>query len=42
MLKRSIRKENITIVNIYTSNIGTLIYIKLILTNIKKKLAVTQ
>jgi len=35
MIRRSIRQENITIINIYTHNIKALNYIKQILTEVK-------
>ena len=42
MIKGSIQKEDITIINIYESNIGALWYVRQILTSIKGKLTVTQ
>ena len=37
MIKGSIQKEDITIINIYTLNIGTQQYIRQMLTNMKEK-----
>ena len=37
MIKRSIQEEDITIINIYASNIGAPQYIRQTLTNIKEK-----
>ena len=42
MIKRSIQEEDITIVNIYTPNIGAPQYIRQTLADIKEKLTVTQ
>ena len=42
MIKGSIQKEDITIVNIYAPNIGAPQYIRQMLTAIKGKLTVTQ
>ena len=42
MIKGSTQEEDITIVNIYAPNIGAPQYIRQTLTDIKKKLTVTQ
>ena len=42
MIKRSIQEEDITIINIYTPNIGALQYVGQMLTSMKGKLTVTQ
>ena len=42
IIKRSIQKEDITIVNVYAPNIGTPQYIRQTLTGIKEKLAATK
>ena len=38
MIKRSIKQEDITVVNIYAPNIGAPKYIQQILTNIKREI----
>ena len=42
MIKGSIQEEDITVVNIYASNIGAPQYIRQTLTHVKEKLTVTQ
>ena len=42
MIKGSVQKEDITIINIYAPNIGAPQYIRKTLTDIKEKLTVTQ
>ena len=42
MIKGSIQEEDITIVNIYASNIGTLEYVKHMLTSMKGEIKITQ
>ena len=42
MIKGSIQEEDITIVNIYASNIGTLEYVKQMLTSMKGEIKITQ
>ena len=42
MINGSIQDKNITLVNIYASNIGATQYIRQTLTDIKEKLTVTQ
>ena len=42
MIKGSIQEEDITIINIYTSNIGAPQYVRQILTNIKREITVIQ
>jgi len=42
MIKGSIQEEDITLVNIYASNIGTTQYIRQTLADIKEKLTAAQ
>ena len=42
MIKESIQEENITVVNIYTTNTGVPQYIREILTNKNEELIVTE
>ena len=42
MIKVTIQEEDITIVNIYASNIGTLEYVKQMLTSMKGEIKITQ
>ena len=42
MIKGSIQEEDITIINIYASNIGAGQYVRQMLTNMKGKLTITQ
>ena len=42
MIKGSVQKEDITIINIYAPNIGAPQYIRQILTDIKEKLTIRQ
>ena len=42
MIKGSIQEEDITIINIYTPNIGALHYVRQMLTSMKGELTVTQ
>ena len=41
MIKKSIQEEDITIINIYASNIGAPQYIKQMLTTIKEEIEAT-
>ena len=38
MIKRSIQEEDITIINIYASNIGALQYVRQMLTSMKEEI----
>ena len=42
MIKGSIQQEDLTIINIYASNIEAPKYIKQVLTNIREKWTITQ
>ena len=42
MIKESIQKEDITIINIYAPNIGVPQYVRQMLTSMKGKLTITQ
>ena len=42
MIKGSIQEEDIAVINIYAPNIGTLQYLRQMLTSMKGKLTITQ
>ena len=42
MIKGSIQDEDITIINVYAPNIGTLQYVRQMLTSMKGEITITQ